>query len=263
VSTFSSVGVEVRVSGASSVERRAIECLFAEHDRTFSPFRPDSELSALNRCTGRIVRVSTLFAETLAVALGAARQTCGMVDPTLSRARCGTGRDARYWRPGIWQEIRVRERLVFVPRGVRLDLNGVVKALCVDRAFALLRSGGFVSAGGDLRTHSPLSVSLPGGGVVTLHAGALATSGTTKRGLHLIDARTGRACEGPWREVTASGETCLDADVAAKAGFLAGDGGPLWLDRLAIPARFVALDGNAHPNDAWLSAVPEPVVACS
>jgi thiamine biosynthesis lipoprotein len=258
---FRSMGVEVRVAGASSQACREIELLFAEHDRVFSPFRSDSELSAVNRRAGCFVAVSALFAETLAIGLQAARQTDGMVDPTVSGSLSGAG--PRHWRPGIWQEIRLHERLVLVPRGVTLDLNGVVKGLSVDRAFALLTRGGVVSAGGDLRTHAPLDVSLPGAGSVRLHAGALATSGTTKRGFHLIDARTGRPSESPWREVTACGATCLDADVAAKAGFLAGAAGPRWLDERGIPARFVARDGDVLANDTWRSAVPERVVACT
>jgi FAD:protein FMN transferase len=261
--TFNAMGVEVSVSGATADERRAIERLFAEHDTTFSPFRSDSELAVVNRRAGRVVTVSTCFAETLAVALSAARQTDGMVDPTLAGAFDDRGLDQHGWHPGIWREVRVRDRLVFVPRGVGLDLNGVVKALSVDRASALLSSDGYVSAGGDLRARGPLAVSLPGGGDVMLRSGALATSGTTKRGQHLIDARSGRAYKGPWREVTACGATCLDADVAAKAGFLAGAGGPAWLDRRSIPGRFVSLDGDAIVNDAWRAAVPEPVGACT
>ena len=255
------MGVDVLVSGANSDVRRDIELLFAEHDRVFSPFRSDSELSDVNRRAGRFVAVSALFAETLALALQAARQTDGMVDPTVSGRPLGAG--PRHWRLGIWRDIRLHERLVLVPHGVTLDLNGVVKGLSVDRAFALLADGGYVSAGGDLRTHAPLDVSLPGEGLVRLHAGALATSGTTKRGFHLIDARTGRPCESPWREVSACGATCLDADVAAKAGFLAGAAGPRWLDERGIPARFVGRDGHVQANDAWRSAAPERVVACT
>ncbi len=54
-----------------------------------------------------------------------------------------------------------------MPRGVVLDLNGVVKSLAVDDALTLLSGPGFVSAGGDLATNAPVPVSLPGGGDVT------------------------------------------------------------------------------------------------
>ena len=76
---------------------------------------------------------------------------------------------------------------------------------------------------------------------------------------HLVDPATGRSAETPWEAVTASGATCVAADVAARAGFLAGAAGPDRLDRWGIPGRFVALDGAIAVNDAWAAMVGEPV----
>ena len=50
-------------------------------DLACSRFRPDSELSALNRAGGRQVAISPLFALALTVALRAAEITDGDVDP--------------------------------------------------------------------------------------------------------------------------------------------------------------------------------------
>lgn len=229
------MGTSIIVGGAHGDELEAIERLFAERECMFSPFRPDSEVSAVNRAPGRLVGVSTIFIETLAIALSAARATAGMVDPTL----------------GAWRRVRVVGRFVSVPRGFSLDLNGVVKSLAVDAALAFMAGDGFVSGGGDLVSRRALTVGLPGGGTVLLRRGALATSGTTRRGDHLIDAHTRRPSDSPWREVTACGATCLDADVAAKAGFLAGENGPAWLGRRGIPGRFVASDGSVTCNEPW------------
>ena len=245
--TFESMGTSIVVGGAREHELASIEQLFAERDRMFSLFRPDSELSSVNRAAGRLVPVSALFAETLEIALSAARSTGGLVDPTL----------------GAWQQVRIIGRFVHVPDGVSLDLNGVVKSLAVDAALARLAGDGFVSGGGDLASRRALTVALPGGGSVLLRRGALATSGTTRRGRHLIDARTRRPSDAPWREVTACGATCLDADVAAKAGFLAGADGPIWLDRRGIPGRFVAADGTVTCNDAWHAGVRTPEAVCT
>jgi thiamine biosynthesis lipoprotein ApbE len=55
--------------------------------------------------------------------------------------------------------------------------------------------------------------------------------------------------------VTASGESCLAADTAAKAAFLMGDAGPDWLDARGMPGRFVSLDGSIVVNDSWSAAV--------
>ena len=90
-------------------------------------------------------------------------------------------------------------RVLVLRGGVQLDLNGVVKAIAVDDALALLRGPGFVSAGGDLAAKGEVDVALSHGGAVRLHAGGLATSGRTRRRWlrggeeqhHLIDPRTG------------------------------------------------------------------------
>jgi thiamine biosynthesis lipoprotein len=66
-----------------------------------------------------------------------------------------------------------------------------------------------------------------------------------------VNAATGLPAESPWEQVTASGATCLAADVAAKVGFLLGDGGPEWLEERGIPGRFVAVDGEIVENPAW------------
>jgi thiamine biosynthesis lipoprotein ApbE len=71
----------------------------------------------------------------LAVALDAARRTGGLVDPTLV---------------GRWQDLRLTEPLLGRPPGLALDLNGVVKALAVDRTLELISGPAFVSAGGDV-----------------------------------------------------------------------------------------------------------------
>ncbi|HXJ64586.1 MAG TPA: FAD:protein FMN transferase, partial [Actinomycetota bacterium] len=268
---FHSMGCEVVVGGGSPPDHAAIERLFAERDWIFSRFVPDSELNRVNDAAGRFVPVSDLFADTLRTALRVAEETDGVVDPTLGAAieSAGYTRDFAMLEPddrppgapvpGAWRRVLVFGRQVGNPVGVRLDLNGVVKAMAVDDALALLRGEGFVSAGGDVAARGELTVALPDGEPVTLRQGALATSGDTGRrwlrgGVvqhHLIDARTGAPARSPWSEVTACGATCLAADVAAKAGYLLGEEGPEWLDRRGIPARFRTKDGDAVPNETW------------
>jgi thiamine biosynthesis lipoprotein len=266
---FTAMGCEVAAGGATASECAAIEALFRHYDAVFSRFRTDSELNAVNAAAGRVVAVSALFARALGVALDAAAGTDGLVDPTLGGQLEAAGYDRDFalladagpvvhprTRPGCWRSIRLRGRLVLVPAGVRLDLNGVVKSLAVDDALALLQGPGWVSAGGDLATRRPLTAGLPRGGSVALLAGGLATSGSARRawsrgGLrlhHLIDPRTGGPVDSPWEQVTVCGAGCVGADVAAKAAFLAGPG---WLDERGLPGRFVAHDGSIHENEAW------------
>ena len=143
----------------------------------------------------------------------------------------------------------------------------MVKALAVDEAVGLLDEG-FVSAGGDLATKGALDVGLPGGGAVRLVRGALATSGSATRSWrrggelqhHLIDPRTGRPADSPWDHVTVSGDTCLSADIAAKAAFLLGHDGPDWLAERGLPGRFLGVDGVIVATRDWSV---EEAIACT
>ena len=272
---FASMGCEIVVGGGSPAEHRAIERLFAEREAVFSRFIPQSELNRVNGSAGRIVLVSQLFADTLRVALNAAEDTQGVVEPTLGAAleSAGYTRDSSLLAadprpPGparASSPVLALGRLVGLRPGVKLDLNGVVKSLAVDDALAILSGEGFVSAGGDLAARGEIAVALPGGGSVSLRRGALATSGITKRTWlragqvqhHLIDARTGRPAASPWSLVTACGADCVAADVAAKTGFLLGDRGPVWLDERAIPARFLTANGDVTLNEAWGDSMRE------
>jgi thiamine biosynthesis lipoprotein len=276
------MGCEIVVAGAGDRSAAAIRRLFAAREATFSRFRPESELSAVNAAAGRPTVVSAAFARMLERSLALAAETDGLVDPTVGAALIALGytRDlselgddpapagASRPAPG-WRRVELSGQLLRMPAGSALDLNGVVKSATVDDAAALLDGDGFVSAGGDLAVRGPTVVALPGGGAVSVVQGGIATSGSTKRRWrragethhHLVDPATGRSAETPWEAVTASGATCVAADVAARAAFLAGAAGPDWLDRRGIPGHFVAAGGTATVNRSWAAMAGEP--ACT
>lgn len=237
------MGCDIVVAGA---DLDAVATVFERWEDVFSLFRTGSELSCVNRSEARVVAVSPLFAHALGVALDAAAETDGLVDPTLS---------------GRFHEVMRDGSFLARPPGLALDLNGVVKALAVDDAARLIDRAGFVSAGGDIAVRGPVDVALPGGGAVRVVEGGLATSGTASRGRHLVDPRIGRPSDSPWEQVTASGANCLAADVSAKAAFLLGDDGPDWLDERSIAGRFVTLDGEIVENGTWTRAMA--VAACT
>ena len=258
--TFRSMGVDVVVGGANDDELQVIERLFARSNRVFSRFRADSELSRVNADGASTLVVSPLFARVLRLALSAAAATDGLVDPTLGIAIEAAGYDRDFGalapdprppepaQPGSWRQIRLAGRLLSRPPGTALDLNGVVKALAVDEGLQLLAGPGFVSAGGDVAGRGEVTVGLPGGATVCLRAGGIATSGTTHRRWlrggaeqhHLLDPGTGRPSTAPWTQVTVAAESCVAADVAAKAAFLLGERGPEWLETQGLPGRFLA-----------------------
>ena len=221
------MGCDVAVAGGDPA---TVAGVLERWEEAFSAFRPASDLSRVNVSPARVVAVSSFFASTLETALDVAAETDGLVDPTL----CGR-----------WREVTVSGRVLFRPPGLALDLNGVVKALAVDEAGPV---------GGDLAVRGPVDVALPAGGAIRVVAGGLATSGTASRGAHLVNPATGRPAESRWEQVTASGATCLAADIAAKAGFILGEDGPAWLDERGIPGRFVAAGGEVVENETWARA---------
>ena len=241
---FRAMGCEVAVAGG---DQATVAAVLERWEDAFSLFREESELSRVNKSRARVLTVSTLFARALEVALYVAAETNGLVDPTL----CGR-----------WPQIVLAGQMLSRPPGVELDLNGVVKALAVDEAAALLDGPGFVSVGGDLAVQGPVDVALPAGGAIRVVAGGLATSGTASRGAHLLDPATGRPSDSRWAQVTASGSSCLAADVAAKAAFLLEESGPGWLDERGIPGRFVGSEGDVVENETWSAATKE-ATACT
>jgi thiamine biosynthesis lipoprotein len=279
---FQAMGCDVHVAGATLEQARRIRALFDRHERRFSRFIDGSELNAVNAGAGRAIRVSRAFADMMELSLWAARETGGLVDPTIGSALRAAGYDRDFGDgldrgeppapavAGCWQRIQAHGQLLRVPAGVELDLNGVVKSRAVDEALACLDCEGWISAGGDVAARGAIDVALPGGGAVRLESSGLATSGRELRAWrrggrlqhHLIDPVTGRPAETPWQQVTVSGATCLDADVAAKAAFLLGDEGPDWLDERGLPGRFLWGGDQVVTNRSWRTSL-EGALACT
>jgi thiamine biosynthesis lipoprotein len=214
------IGTGVRLvvnDGDLAAARAAVERVLDEVDRTYSRFRPDSELVALNAARGTQVRVSQLLARAIAGSLEAARRTGGAVDPTVGRALRITGYDADFdLIAGTTRPLELRlapvpgwsviafdaaARTVRVASDVELDLGSTGKGLASDLcAAAALADAGpgagvLVSLGGDVATagrtpeggwrilmaeDSRADADGPGE-VVAIEHGALATSSTTVR----------------------------------------------------------------------------------
>jgi thiamine biosynthesis lipoprotein len=213
---FEALGTTVWVGTTGDLERceLAVREVVTAIDAACSRFRDDSELAHVNASDGRPQHVSPLFVAALRVALAAAEQTDGAVDPTIGEAIRVLGYDTTFerltdgrpavvrlgWVPG-WQCVELDDvrGMVTVPRGVELDVGATAKALAVDLAAAAAAeasgAGALVSIGGDMAS----SGQAPADGwtigvaeshrtpladadeVLTLWSGALATSTTTVR----------------------------------------------------------------------------------
>jgi len=154
---------------------------FAEWERRLSRFREDSELSHLNRSSGRPVQVSAVLWEVIQTALQAARQSDGLVVPTLLAALEAAGYDRTFealgrmgaqplsaglgrggWAEGNngdWRAIRceTQMRTITLPPGMRLDLGGIAKGWAADQAARRLGvyAPALMDAGGDIAVSGP------------------------------------------------------------------------------------------------------------
>ncbi len=220
VKSWKALGTSVHVLTTDAARLAAAELAVHETlqdvDTAYSRFRPDSELSELNRTPGRPVLVSALLGRAIEVALQAARVTNGAVDPTIGTAIRVAGYDDDFARiaaaggpialrsvsvPG-WRAVSYNalSRTVILPAGVELDLGSTGKALAADLAASEARAaigdgGVLVSLGGDIATAGPAPAggwrilvaedsNLPpesDGQVVCIQNGGVATSSTTVR----------------------------------------------------------------------------------
>lgn len=176
--------------------------------------------------------------------------------------------------PDAWREVRVDpEGAVQIPAGCALDLGATAKAWASDLVAAAvtdqLGCRVIVSLGGDLRIDGPPGdpwpvrvTERPGdseGEVVLLADGGLATSSTRARRWHIgespqhhvIDPRTARPVAETWRTVTATGRTCVAANVATTAALVLGPAAGGWLRAHDVTGRLVAHDGTTSRTGAW------------
>jgi thiamine biosynthesis lipoprotein len=207
------VSVHVRHPGPGTAG--AVAAVFAalrEVDARFSTYRPDSEISRLNTGELSLAGCHPDVREVLDLAARAWRLTGGHFDAMLP------GPDGR----------------------LRCDPTGLVKGWAVERAAALLAAAGeteyYLNAGGDMVLAAPDGAppwrvgvedpAAPDAGlraVLAVRSGAVATSGTTRRGPHIHHPLTRAAGGGGWVSVTVVGAALTWVDVYATA-LVAGAG---------------------------------------
>jgi len=244
---------------------------FARLEAILSRFRPESELSSLNRA-GRLHAGPDLLRVT-ELALEARERTGGRFDPTVHEALVAAGYDRTFEEVGAGGTVVAAHRAarclgavavaptgeIVLGPGVKLDFGGIGKGYAVDRACELLAPFGpcLASAGGDLAVRGgswPIGVETALGTLtLELTRGAIATSGSDRRrwrtiegeAHHIIDPRTGSPAATDLLRVTVVGRTAVDAEVLATSLFLAGaEEAAHEADELDAPAVLTLLDGT-------------------
>ncbi len=253
----------------------AAEHEFRRLDSVFSRFDASSELSRLNRLG--TLRCSPELVEVTRLALRARESTAGRFDPTVHDALVEAGYDRTFLdllddvggperssRP-CGGDVRIDEEdgVVSLAPGTRIDLGGIVKGYAAECACDVLAGLGpcLANAAGDIAVRG-----VPGAGtwtvqvdtpqapvVLGLRHGGLATSGRDYRRWrqngeerhHLIDPFTGTPSTSDLLTVTVVGADAVEAEVHAKALFLAGEAAAAAeADRLALPCLLVTSDAR-------------------
>ncbi len=258
---FRAMGSRCRViapDGALAARGRA---LVERLESSWTRFRPDSELAAVNRSAGRLCLISDELHSALRVAEVARGLSGGRFD-----IRCLDAVEAAGYR-GSWDEgdalppcpDRVIAQpdgpaelfddppAVVLPPGQRIDLGGIGKGyaadLVVDELLAVGADRVQVELGGDIRVEGTpwvgdtwrVEIEHPRDPTrvlaeIEIAGGAVATSSVLRRrwirdgvvSHHLIDMRTMRPAVTDLVAVTAIAATTWQAEVAAKSTLVAG-----------------------------------------
>jgi thiamine biosynthesis lipoprotein len=287
--------VRLTVTDDATLERarQRLTGLMGEVERASSRFLPTSDVSRVNRGAGQLVPVSRRAVALVDVAIGAAAETGGLVDPTVGAhvIRAGYAADIELVRDRLilsdnddaaprraeWQSVQVDHDLsrLGIPVGLALDLGATAKPWTADAAAhaiaAAFGTGVLVEIGGDVAVagHKPVPWQIQvseqagePGEQVGLTRGGLATSSSARRrwrtpngpAHHIIDPRTGEPATGPWRTATVWARSAVDANTASTAAIILGEEAPAFLERFGHPARLVGHDGCVETIGAWPSA---------
>lgn len=284
---------ESRENGEAAI--RAVMGEMHRIDQAMSPFRPESDLSRINReaaaadvpvseelfhllaCANEFSRLSGgAFDITFASAghLYDYRQAVRPDDEALARAREAVG----------WERLQLdaRRRTVrFERAGMRIDLGGFAKGHAVEMGAAILRRHGIahaiVSAGGDSRVIGdrrgrPWTIGIRHPrredevvAMLPLEDVAISTSGDYERYFevdgerchHLIDPRTGKSPSGV-HSVTVIAADGLTTEAMSKTVFVLGvEQGMRLVESLGgVDAVVVDASGQLHYSSGLLAAAP-------
>lgn len=237
----------------------------AQLEQRWSRFLSSSDVSRANAAEGAAVAVAPETAELVELALAAAQRTGGAFDPTVHDAVVAAGYDRTFAEvragsshpasgaraavpaPGC-AGIMLRDQVLRLPPGTRLDLGGIGKGRAADLLARELRvmgaRGVCVNLGGDLRvdgtapdggTTWPIALEDPyeparSGPLLGICDGAVATSSTLRRrwrtshgtAHHLIDPRTGRPATTDLAVASIVARDALWAEVIAKCAIVMG-----------------------------------------
>lgn len=267
--TFRAMGTDISVYSTSN-RPAAVRRAFNQHERRFSRFLPQSELSLMNASTSAWVRLSEPMARIMSDAADLRDRTDGLVDVGVGKAVVDWGysatladvRDLAEAPPPVERpQWAIEGNVLHRSQGTLIDLGGIAKGWVCDR---VVESGlaTIASAGGDLRSvdQSLVVDVIDGHGAVAAEVfvgtGALATSSIAQRRWrvagdqvhHVIDPKTMAPAATPITSASVVARTAAEAEAGAKAVLLKGVDGLAWADTQPWITQAVAIwhDGNVY-----------------
>lgn len=270
--------------GAAPQLQAASEAALREVDRieaAISTWRPDSVFSRLNAAGGAPMALAPEWAALLTQAQGLSARTGGAFDPVLGALVAAWGLREGGRRPSP-SELRAARRasggaLLEIREGVvrlahpaaGLEEGAFGKGYALDRALAVLRSAGVehgvLDFGGQVQAFGePARVSLADPVhrdrarlAVVLRDASLSSSGTSERGRHILDPRSGRPCAA-WGSVGVVAPTGLEADGLSTALYVLGPReGLRWAAAHGVAACFLLTDGRIRMSPAFRALDPK------
>jgi thiamine biosynthesis lipoprotein len=267
------MGTALRVQ-TEGAEPAAVEAALAEVARievACSTWREDSPWTGLNRARGRAVALDPEWLHLLSAMKRVHHETGGAFDPALmALVRAWDLRGAG--RTPTTPELAVARvasgaRLLRVDHGkgtawflhpdAGLEEGGFVKGYALDRAAAILAAAGVdrgtLDFGGQLAALGETVAALADPVArqrprltISLRDSSLSTSGTSERGRHILDPRTGRPCPA-WGSASVVHPSALAADALSTALFVMGPvKGLAWAAARKLPACFLLNDGRTR-----------------
>ena len=260
----------------ASAQARAFAAVEALEARC-STWRPESLWSRLN--AGDAVALPAEDLDLLRRVAALSRQVDGAFDPVLGRLIEAWGLRRGGLTPdpealGAARRASGLDLLELGAEGARLrngawlEEGGFLKGRALDLAAAELRAGGARSGlldfGGQLLAWGParrVALADPADRqrprlTIRLRNASLSTSGTSERGRHILDPRTGQPCPA-WGAVAVLRPSGLEADVLSTALYVLGpDRGLAWAEAHGVAAVFLPLEGPVRMSSAFRSHHP-------
>ncbi|HEX9081607.1 MAG TPA: FAD:protein FMN transferase [Holophagaceae bacterium] len=275
--------LSLHLEGPGDLEKASEAALdeSARIESACSTWNPASAWSGLNAAGGRPVPLAREWLDLLGTAQAWQVRTGGAFDPVLmALMRVWDIRGGGGHRPtpeAVSRALRASgSRLLVLDRragtarlrdsAAGVEEGGFLKGYALDRMRVVAGTpSGLLDFGGQLLAWGrPVEASVADPrdrrrARLSLHLkdASLACSGTSERGRHLLDPRTGRRCPA-WGSVAVVAPDGLTADILSTALYVLGpDQGLAWADRHRTAAAFLLNDGTIRESTAFRSLNPK------